>query len=91
MLFSTYLEGVRCNESKTIQLFVWDHVRNSAIAGVISIHVFVVLAWDLARGGGGHSLVMGYRGCAAGWGRIFTTRLTIMESPFQAFSIELIE
>ena len=42
-------------------------------------------------GGGGHSLVMGYWGCAAGWGRIFTTQLTIMWSPFQAFSIELLE
>ena len=40
---------------------------------------------------GGHSLVMGYWGCAAVWGHIFTTRLTIMESPFQAFSIELLE
>ena len=42
-------------------------------------------------GGRWHSLVMGYWGCAAGWGRIFTTRLTIMGSPFQAFSIELLE
>ena len=33
----------------------------------------------------------GYWGCVAGWGRIFTTRLTIMGSPFQAFSIELLE
>ena len=40
---------------------------------------------------GGHSPVMGYWGCAAGWGRIFTTRLTIIGSPFQAFSIELLE
>ena len=31
---------------------------------------------------GGHSLVMGYWGCVAGRGRIFTTRLTIMGSPF---------
>ena len=30
-------------------------------------------------------------GCASGWGRIFTTGLTIMGSPFQAFSIELLE
>ena len=45
----------------------------------------------LAHAPGGHSLVMGYWGCAAGWGRIFTTRLTIMGSPFQAFSIELLE
>ena len=35
--------------------------------------------------------MMGYWGCAAGWGRIFTTQLTIMGSPFQAFSIELLE
>ena len=34
---------------------------------------------------------MGYWGCAAGLGRIFTTGLTIMGSPFQAFSIELLE
>ena len=59
--------------------------------------------WLLCRGGrcrdfsiratrpGGHSLVMGYWGCAAGWGHIFTTRLTIMGSPIQAFSIELLE
>ena len=29
-------------------------------------------------GGGGYFLVKGYWGCAAGWGRIFTTGLTIM-------------
>ena len=40
---------------------------------------------------GGYSLVMGYWGCAAGRGRISTTRLTIMGLPFQAFSIELLE
>ena len=34
---------------------------------------------------------LGYWGCAAGWGRIFTTRLTIMGSYFQAFSIECLE
>ena len=28
-------------------------------------------------GGGGYSLIRGYWGCAAGWGRIFTTGLTI--------------
>ena len=38
---------------------------------------------------GGHFLKMGYWGCAAGQGRICTTGLTIMGSPFQAFSIEL--
>ena len=27
-------------------------------------------------GGGGYFLVKGYWGCAAGWGRIFTTGLT---------------
>ena len=30
------------------------------------------------RPGGGYFLVKDYWGCAAGWGRIFTTRLTIM-------------
>ena len=30
------------------------------------------------KGGGVYFLVKGYRGCAAGWGRIFTTGLTIM-------------
>ena len=29
-------------------------------------------------GGGGYFLVKGYWGCAAGWGRISTTGLTIM-------------
>ena len=33
-------------------------------------------------GGGGYFLVNGYWGCAAGWGRIFTTGLTIMELNF---------
>ena len=42
-------------------------------------------------GRGGEILIMSYWGCAAGWGRIFTTRLTIMASSFQAFSIELLE
>ena len=32
---------------------------------------------------GGYSLIRGEWGCAAGWGRIFTTRLTIMGSRFQ--------
>ena len=30
----------------------------------------------------GYFLINGYWGCAAGWGRIFMTRLTIMGSPF---------
>ena len=34
------------------------------------------------RPGGGDFLVMGYWGCAAGWGCIFTTGLTIMGSTF---------
>ena len=33
------------------------------------------------RGGEG-GLIKGYWGCAAGWGRIFTTGLTIMELHF---------
>ena len=43
------------------------------------------------RGGGRLFLVMGYLGCAAGLGHIFTTGLTIMGLPFQSFSIELLE
>ena len=39
-------------------------------------------------GGDWHFLIMGYWGCAAGWGHIFTAELTIMGSPFQAFLIE---
>ena len=35
--------------------------------------------------------VMGYRGCATGWGRIFTTGLTTTGSPFQALLIEFLE
>ena len=41
-------------------------------------------------GGGGHFLIRGYWGCAAGWGRIFTTGLTIKYHGV-AFSIELEE
>ena len=32
----------------------------------------------ISRGGGGYLIVKDYWRCAAGWGRIFTTRLTIM-------------
>ena len=41
--------------------------------------------------GGGCFLVMGHCRCATGWGRIFTTGLTIVGSPFQAFSIEFLD
>ena len=34
-------------------------------------------------GGGGYFLIIGSGGCAAGWGRIFTTALTIIGSHFQ--------
>lgn len=34
---------------------------------------------------------MGYKGCATGWGRIFTTGLTTTGSPFQALLIEFLE
>ena len=34
-------------------------------------------------GGGGYFLVIGEWGCATGWGRIFTTGLTIMGLHFQ--------
>ena len=37
---------------------------------------------------GGYFLIRGKWGCAAGWGRIFTTGVTIMGSKF---SIELLE
>ena len=42
-------------------------------------------------GGWGHFLVMGYWGCASGCGHIFATGLTIVGSPFQTFSVELLE
>ena len=42
------------------------------------IHVQVPLAAAVPSGGGGYFLVKGSWGCAAGWGRIFTTGLTIM-------------
>ena len=45
----------------------------------------------MVLGGGTSWLVMGYWGCAAGWGPIFITQLTIMGSFFEAFSIELLE
>ena len=38
-------------------------------------------------GGGGYFLVKDYWGCAAGWGHIFTTGLTIMGF----FKVELLE
>ena len=38
-----------------------------------------------------HFLVMGYWGCAAEWGHIFTIELTVIGSPFQVFLIELLE
>ena len=34
---------------------------------------------------------MGYKGCATGWGRIFTAGLTTTGSPFQALLIEFLE
>ena len=40
---------------------------------------------------GGDFLEIGYWGCAPGRGCIFMTQLTITRSPFQAFSIELLE
>ena len=43
------------------------------------------------EGGGGVLLSDGLLVRAAGWGRIFTTGLTIMGLSFQAFSIELLE
>ena len=36
----------------------------------------------LSTRGEGYFLIRGYWGCVAGWGRIFTTRLTIMRSHF---------
>ena len=33
------------------------------------------LHWVLVKSSGGYFLVMDYWGCAAGWGRIFTTLL----------------
>ena len=39
----------------------------------------------LVTGGGGYFLIRGKWGCATGWGRIFTTGLTIMGSPFSEF------
>ena len=36
----------------------------------------------VAKMPGGYSLIRGYWGCAAGWGRVFTARLTIMGLQF---------
>ena len=51
------------------------------------------LALAIIRGGGGkYFLLMGSWGCAAGWGRIFTTGLTIMGLHFQQeFPTKLLE
>ena len=38
----------------------------------------IAVSMKLLGGGGGYLLVKGYWGCAAGWGHIFTTGLTII-------------
>ena len=40
--------------------------------------------------GGGYFLVKDYWGCAAGWGRIFTTGLTIMGLHFYHVLVEFV-
>ena len=57
------------------------------------LHLLLALLYGLAlakmfheiRGGGGYSITRGYWGCSAGWGRIFTTKLTIMGSQIFGF------
>ena len=49
----------------------------------------LLLLEEFPRGGGGYFLVKGYWGCAAAWGRIFTTGLTIMHGV--TFVVELLE
>ena len=45
----------------------------------VTFNIGGTAAWE----GRGHFLIRGFWGCAAGWGRIFTTGLTIMRSHFQ--------
>ena len=47
--------------------------------------------WLNPREEEGFFLVIVYWGCAAGWGHIFTSSLTITGSPYQAFLTELPE
>ena len=47
-----------------------------------SSRLIVAISMEDDPGGGGYFLVKDYWGCAAGWGRIFTTGLTIMGSHF---------
>ena len=46
-------------------------------AGIVELSS-ILLHLSPKWGGGRYFLVKDYRGCAAGWGRIFTTGLTIM-------------
>ena len=47
-------------------------------AGIVELSSILLHLNPKGGGGGGYFLVKDYRGCAAGWGRIFTTGLTIM-------------
>ena len=60
------------------------------MSGITKIFVYslrsellALLVVKLPEGEGGYFSVKDYWGCAAGWGRIFTTGLTIMGLHFQ--------
>ena len=46
-------------------------------------YIALMAARDGAGGGGGYFLIRGQWGCAAGWGRIFKSGVTIMGWHFQ--------
>ena len=50
-----------------------DHMLSKA-----SSRLYILRVCSLRTRGGGYFPIRGYWGCAAGWGRIFTTGLTIM-------------
>ena len=68
---------------RTLQLFRYVNPNHAALSTqpqpkseiLVTIYTSTIMPILWARGWG-DSLVMGYWGCAAGWGRIFTTRLT---------------
>ena len=53
---------------------VYRYIVLTSLWATLMIYIFS----DSPGGGGGYFLVKDYWGCAAGWGRIFTTGLNIM-------------
>ena len=74
-------------DSSTAILFRYNFmIKNLFCHGLLFCHMQAKCRWECASNRGkALSILMGYWGCAAGWGRIFTTGLTKMGLPFRAF------